>query len=239
MHLAYKDILYVLICIRTSGIALSDRRIRRMATTRPPFRADHVGSLLRPRYLLDAHANSSSATRSTPPAFRALEDKAVLEVIKLQEDVGLLGVTDGEIRRGSWHMDYIYQIGGIRGAERRHPHPVPERGRRRRCRASRAENGRQAQPAVDDLRARLPVREGQHLDKGVPKLTIPSPSMVHYRGGRKAVDEAVYPDLEEFYSPIFPRSTPPRSPISTRWAAPISSSTIPASPTSTIRRSAG
>ena len=115
----------------------------------------------------------------------------------MQEEVGLRAVTDGEFRRTSWHMDFIYALDGIttadekmkvalpqrRGRHRVHVAPalhVDEQGRRRRRRSS-------ATPSRSCRSARR---------RAVPKLTIPSPSMVHYRGGRAAIDESVYPDLE-------------------------------------------
>src|SRR5579859_7467536 len=80
--------------------------------TVPPFRADHVGSLLRPRHLLTAR-EELAAGAITAVELRAIEDEAIREVVALQRDAGLRSVTDGEFRRASWHMDFIYQIGGI------------------------------------------------------------------------------------------------------------------------------
>ncbi|MDB5683840.1 MAG: 5-methyltetrahydropteroyltriglutamate--homocysteine S-methyltransferase [Sphingomonas bacterium] len=171
-----------------------------MTSTRPPFRADHVGSLLRPRYLLEAREQLKRGEIQAD-RLREIEDKAVLEIIALQEDVGLLAVTDGEARRGSWHMDYIYQIGGIE-----------EQSGDMHIRFQK-EGGDvdvvfHALKVVDKLSLPSTIFERDFLfvkentRKGVPKLTIPSPSMVHYRGGRKAVDEAVYPDIEEFYGDL-------------------------------------
>jgi 5-methyltetrahydropteroyltriglutamate--homocysteine methyltransferase len=171
-----------------------------MATTRPPFRADHVGSLLRPRYLLAAREELKRGEIDAA-AFRAIEDKAVLEAIALQEDVGMLGVTDGEIRRGSWHMDYIYQIGGIEEqAGDIHIQFQNEGGDVDVVLHALKVVDKLSMPSTIFERDFLFVKD--NLNKGVPKLTIPSPSMVHYRGGRKAVDEAVYPDIEEFYSDL-------------------------------------
>ena len=80
--------------------------------TSPPFRADHVGSLLRPPELLSAR-DEFKAGKLTAEQLRAVEDDAIRDVVKLQHDVGLQSATDGEFRRASWHMDFIYQIGGI------------------------------------------------------------------------------------------------------------------------------
>ena len=78
----------------------------------PPYRADHVGSLLRPQSVLKAR-DDAAAGRITAEALRAIEDDAIRDVVKMQEDVGLQAATDGEFRRGSWHMDFIYQLGGV------------------------------------------------------------------------------------------------------------------------------
>src|SRR3954470_7916955 len=78
----------------------------------PPFRADHVGSLLRPPELLQAREDHA-AGRIDAAALRAAEDKAIRAVVRMQEEVGLQSVTDGEFRRGSWHMDFIYQLDGV------------------------------------------------------------------------------------------------------------------------------
>ena len=82
------------------------------ARTTPPFRADHVGSLLRPQKLLKAREDHA-AGRLSDEELEAVEDAAIKDVVKLQEDVGLQSATDGEFRRASWHMDFIYQLGGI------------------------------------------------------------------------------------------------------------------------------
>src|SRR5918999_5480648 len=84
--------------------------------TRPPFRADHVGSLLRPAALLRAREDRA-AGRITAAELRAVEDDAITEVVRMQEEVGLRSATDGEFRRTSWHMDFIYQLGGIDPAD--------------------------------------------------------------------------------------------------------------------------
>src|SRR5487761_1067369 len=79
---------------------------------RPPFRADHVGSLLRPAELLRAR-EEHQAGRISAAELRRVEDAAIGDAVRLQEEIGLQGVTDGEFRRGSWHMDFLYQIGGV------------------------------------------------------------------------------------------------------------------------------
>ena len=162
--------------------------------TRPPFRADHVGSLLRPRHLLQAREDHA-AGRIDAAELRALEDGAIREIVAMQEEVGLRAATDGEFRRASWHMDFIYQLDGI----------TKEAGHI----AVRFfnENGElEFTPAALHVDGPLGVSKTifgddfsflrETVTTSVPKLTIPSPSMVHYRGGKAAIDPRVYPDLD-------------------------------------------
>ncbi len=167
--------------------------------TRPPFRADHVGSLLRPARLLQARADHA-AGRLPAEALRAVEDEAIREAVRMQEELGLQAATDGEFRRASWHMDFIYQLGGI--------HPADERLKVE----FRNEHG-----TIEFAPAALHIDGKVRLDKAIfaehfrflraatrltPKLTIPSPSMVHYRGGRASIDRGVYPDLDQFWTDL-------------------------------------
>lgn len=171
-----------------------------MTAPRPPFRADHVGSLLRPAYLSEAREQLAAGTIDAA-AFDEVADRAVREIIQLQEDVGLLGITDGEARRDTWHMDYIYQIGGI-----------TKRDSDMKVRFHNEGGDIEWTPAklavVDRLNLPSTIFEGaftflrDNVRRGVPKLTIPSPSMVHYRGGREAVSAEVYPDLSAFYDDL-------------------------------------
>ncbi|HCB75559.1 MAG TPA: 5-methyltetrahydropteroyltriglutamate--homocysteine S-methyltransferase [Sphingomonas bacterium] len=171
-----------------------------MTAPRPPFRADHVGSLLRPAYLSEAREQLAAGTIDAA-AFDAVADRAVKEIIQLQEDVGLLGITDGEARRDTWHMDYIYQIGGI-----------TKRDSDMKVRFHNEGGDIEWTPAKLAVVDRLNLPSTIFADaftflknnvrRGVPKLTIPSPSMVHYRGGREAVSAEVYPDLAAFYADL-------------------------------------
>jgi 5-methyltetrahydropteroyltriglutamate--homocysteine methyltransferase len=163
----------------------------------PPFRAEHVGSLLRPVALL-ATRTEYEAGRITAGMLRETEDDCIRHAVVMQAELGLKGVTDGEFRRGSWHMDFLYQIGGV------------EKTDRSLHIAFKNEAGTvEFSPAAHRVAGRL------HLDKTIfaedfaflksvappgttPKLTIPSPSMLHYRGGRAAIDPAAYPELEAF-----------------------------------------
>jgi 5-methyltetrahydropteroyltriglutamate--homocysteine methyltransferase len=168
----------------------------------PPFRADHVGSLLRPPVLLQARAEHAAGA-ITAERLREIEDQAVLDVVRMQNDVGLESATDGEFRRTSWHMDFIYQLGGVN----------PSTDDQIRVHFRNAEGDLDFTSAA--LRVDAPVRLEKTIfgedfmflrnaveGDVVPKLTIPSPSMVHYRGGRAALDPAVYPDEEQFWADL-------------------------------------
>ena len=102
----------------------------------PPFRADHVGSLLRPPELLEAREDHA-AGRIDDAELRGVEDEAIRDVVQLQRDVGLRSATDGEFRRASWHMDFIYQLDGITKVAGRPEGPVPQRAGRHRVHAGR------------------------------------------------------------------------------------------------------
>jgi 5-methyltetrahydropteroyltriglutamate--homocysteine methyltransferase len=166
--------------------------------TSPPFRADHVGSLLRPRRLLDAR-DEHAAGRIDGDELRAIEDEAIRDAVRMQEDVGLQSATDGEFRRASWHMDFIYQLEGI----------TKEAGHIS-VKFHNPEGDIEFTPAALHVDGPLDVAETifgddfrflqQTVTTATPKLTIPSPSMVHYRGGKAAIDPAVYPDLESFWA---------------------------------------
>jgi methionine synthase II (cobalamin-independent) len=168
--------------------------------TSPPFRADHVGSLLRPPELLQAREDFA-AGRIDAGELRAIEDDAIRDAVAMQAEVGLRSATDGEFRRASWHMDFIYELGGVTKAADN----ITVQFRN-------AEGTLEFTPAalrVDErvaLREPIFARDFAFLQSTVagaaPKLTIPSPSMVHYRGGRASIAESVYPDLDEFWSDL-------------------------------------
>ncbi|MFF5083463.1 5-methyltetrahydropteroyltriglutamate--homocysteine S-methyltransferase [Actinoplanes sp. NPDC000266] len=167
----------------------------------PPFRADHVGSLLRPRRLLEARERRAVGDIDAD-ALKAVEDDAIRDVVRMQRDVGLRTATDGEFRRVSWHMDFIYRLGGVR--------PTDEKIQVHFRNAEGELDFESAALAID-----APVRLNDTIfgddfsflksvveDGQTAKLTIPSPSMVHYRGGRAAIDPAVYPDEELFWADL-------------------------------------
>jgi 5-methyltetrahydropteroyltriglutamate--homocysteine methyltransferase len=170
------------------------------ARTKPPFRADHVGSLLRPARLHEARGDFA-AGRIDAAALRTVEDQAISYIVRKQEDVGLQAATDGEFRRASWHMDFIYELDGI----------TKEAGHI--AVKFFNENGEiEFTPAALHVDGKLGVSKTifgdafeflqQTVMSALPKLTIPSPSMVHYRGGKAALDPAVYPDLDAFWTDL-------------------------------------
>ncbi len=167
-----------------------------------PFRADHVGSLLRPPALTQARAEHR-AGRLDAEGLRAVEDAAILEVIEMQRAVGLKSVTDGELRRTSWHMDFIYQLEGITQVqgESLHVQFKNEQGTYDYAPPAMRVSGRVRLGHTIFADAFTFLRDHAHPGQ-TPKLTIPSPSMVHYRGGNAAIDRDVYPDVEAFWDDL-------------------------------------
>jgi 5-methyltetrahydropteroyltriglutamate--homocysteine methyltransferase len=168
--------------------------------TKPPFRADHVGSLLRPPELLRAREDFAEG-RIDAAELRRVEDDAIREIVRRQEEVGLQSATDGEFRRASWHMDFIYQLDGI----------TKEAGHIA-VRFYNEDGEIEFTPAALHVDGRLGVSRTifgddfrflkETVSTNVPKLTIPSPSMVHYRGGKAAIDPRVYPTMDEFWADL-------------------------------------
>jgi len=172
------------------------------ARSLPPFRADHVGSLLRPPELLHARAEFR-AGQIDADALREAEDEAILSVIELQREAGLQSVTDGEFRRTSWHMDFIYSLEGIEqvAGESLHVHFRDEQGEYDYAPPAMRVGGKVAVGETIFADAFTFLRDHAHPDQ-TPKLTIPSPSMVHYRGGNSSIDESVYPDVDDFWTDL-------------------------------------
>ena len=165
---------------------------------RPPFRADHVGSLLRPPELLRARSELQ-AGRISAEELRRVEDATVRDVVRMQQEVGLAGVTDGELRRGSWHMDFLYRIGGVAKTDqllriqfRNAAGPVEAALGAFRIGGKLMLDSTIFAEDFAYLKSVAPVGT-------VPKLTIPSPSMLHYRGGRAVIDRAAYPEMDAFW----------------------------------------
>jgi 5-methyltetrahydropteroyltriglutamate--homocysteine methyltransferase len=170
------------------------------ARAKPPFRADHVGSLLRPPELIAARADAA-AGRITANELRVVEDDAIRDAVRVQEELGLRGVTDGEFRRTSWHMDFIYGLDGVIAADDKVKVSFHNEGGDIEFMAPLAHvSGKVGVSETIFGDAFTFLR--QCASTGVPKLTIPSPSMVHYRGGRAAIDESVYADIEDFWQDL-------------------------------------
>ncbi|HXH83557.1 MAG TPA: 5-methyltetrahydropteroyltriglutamate--homocysteine S-methyltransferase [Candidatus Tectomicrobia bacterium] len=164
-----------------------------MSTSQPPFRADHVGSLLRPPALKELR-QKVEAGQASREALRAAEDAAVREAVALQESVGLQGITDGEQRRKSWHMDFLLQLGGLSSEGKMLP--VAFRGPGGEHRFTRPDlrvSGRITRPAPIFVDA---FRFLRSVVSRTPKLTMPSPCMLYTQVGRANIDRAVYPDLD-------------------------------------------
>ena len=157
----------------------------------PPFRAEHVGSLLRPRELHEARVKAKAGAIGAA-ALREVEDRCIREAVARQEALGLRVVTDGEFRRDFWHLDFLRQLEGVTLApvtgmvfQAEDVPPMPTVTARLRCRG----------PLMVDHFAYL-----KSIARAVPKLTIPAPAMLHLRGGRRAVSREAYPDLAEFWA---------------------------------------
>lgn len=166
-----------------------------MAISRPPFRADHVGSLLRPPALKALRARVESGQAGGEELARA-EDAAIRDVVRLQEEVGLHGITDGELRRESWHMDFLLRLGGLASSGK--TLPVTFHGPKGEVHFTRPDlrvAARVTRPTP------IFVEPFTFLTSAVtrtPKLTIPSPCMLYSQVGRANIDATVYPDLDAF-----------------------------------------
>jgi 5-methyltetrahydropteroyltriglutamate--homocysteine methyltransferase len=172
--------------------------------TTPPFRADHVGSFLRPAYLLEARDQFFNQKSITAEQLRAVEDKAITEIVKFQADVGLQSITDGEFRRTYFHIDFLEQLGGVKT-------DIP-------VTIVRPDGTQELAPPVirviDKVRhaKNIQLADFQYLKAQVaalglpavvPKVTIPSPTMLHFRGGRAGISKEAYPELDPvFYDDV-------------------------------------
>ncbi len=164
-----------------------------------PARYDHVGSFLRPKYLLEAREDKAKGD-ITPAQLREVEDKAIAEIVKFQEDVGLKSITDGEFRRTYFHLDFLEQLGGVKTDI-----PVTIR---------KPDGTEELAPPV--IRVVDKVRHAKDIQKPdfeflksqvsaghTPKVTIPSPTMLHFRGGRAGISKQAYPELDPtFYDDV-------------------------------------
>src|SRR6476619_641459 len=164
----------------------------------PPFRADHVGSFLRPKFLLDAR--EQFRTRGIDAAqLRNVEDEAIRKVVKLQEDLGLRGITDGEYRRTYFHIDFLTQLQGVQTKGGIH------------VKFHSAKGDVDFEPPVMQVTGKVgharPIQRAdfeflRSVTSRTPKVTIPSPTMLHFRGGRNAISREAYPDMDAFYADV-------------------------------------
>jgi 5-methyltetrahydropteroyltriglutamate--homocysteine methyltransferase len=164
----------------------------------PPFRADHVGSLLRPQEVLDARAKRQKGEIGAAE-LKAAEDAAIRNAVKLQEDVGLRGITDGEYRRTYFHIDFLKKLEGVsvKGGLAMKFH----------SKEGELEFAPPRMEVVGKLRRKAGIvtedfKFLKSVAHGTPKICIPSPTMLHFRGGRKAVDAKAYPDIDEFFDDL-------------------------------------
>jgi 5-methyltetrahydropteroyltriglutamate--homocysteine methyltransferase len=164
-----------------------------MPRAAPPFRADHVGSLLRTAALKEARAKREHGPIDDD-ALRAVEDQEIIKLIGRQEAIGLQSVTDGEYRRASWQTDFLIGLDGVESyyGERKFKFQGPQ-PRPILLRLKSKLGGFSGHPMVEHFRFLA-----RHT-KTTPKMTIPSPSTLHFRYGREAVPEAIYPSMDDFY----------------------------------------
>jgi 5-methyltetrahydropteroyltriglutamate--homocysteine methyltransferase len=166
-----------------------------MKRTKPPFRADHVGSLLRPAVLHEARAKRAKG-EITADALKAVEDREIDRIVKKQEEVGLQAITDGEFRRSWWHLDFLWGLGG---AEKH----VMQTGIAFAAVTTRNEGvkvtgklGFSGHPMIDHFKY-VAART-----KRTPKITIPAPSAIYGRPAMTPIDKAVYPNLDRFFDDL-------------------------------------
>jgi 5-methyltetrahydropteroyltriglutamate--homocysteine methyltransferase len=164
----------------------------------PPFRADHVGSFLRPKELLDARERQRKGEISRAQ-LREVEDRAIRDVVRFQEDLGLQGITDGEYRRTYFHIDFLEQLDGIEtsGGIQVKFHSA----------AGDVDFAPPVLKVTGKVRHAKPIQLAdfeflKSVTQRVPKVTIPSPTMLHFRGGRGAISKEAYPDLEAFFEDV-------------------------------------
>ena len=167
-----------------------------MPQGKPPFRADHVGSLLRPPELREARAGHA-AGRTDAAALRAVEDRCIAEAIARQREIGLKAVTDGEYRRAFWHFDFLARLQGVEMYES--DQGIQFQGGQTKAYGLKVTGPirYQPHPFVEDFRFVAAQAGG-----AVPKQTIPSPSVLHFRGGRRAVDTHAYPQMDGFFADL-------------------------------------
>jgi 5-methyltetrahydropteroyltriglutamate--homocysteine methyltransferase len=170
-----------------------------MSKVNPPFRADHVGSLMRPRAVLEARRQAATGA-ITPAVLRQIEDEHIARAIKQQEALGLRSITDGEYRRAFFHLDFLEQLEGVTvtgsiavSSDAQEtvgftPPKLSVTGTLRHVRNIQVDDFNYLAAHVDHVHT--------------PKVTVPSPTMVHFRGGRAAIDITAYPDMDQFFEDL-------------------------------------
>jgi 5-methyltetrahydropteroyltriglutamate--homocysteine methyltransferase len=177
-----------------------------MERTKPPFRADHVGSLIRPEALIKAREQAEK--KELPDtALQSIQRAAIRDVVRLQEELGLKVVTDGEFNRHSWHRDFMLKFANVQ--------MMPSK---LTVRFHSADGTRGHSPPTMQVTGKLArPKQGEQLGGGIfvddfkflasiaratPKMTLPSPTVMHFRGGREAIDAKAYPDIGAFYDDL-------------------------------------
>ena len=169
-----------------------------VARTKPPFRADHVGSFLRPKFLLDAREQFRTGAIDAAQ-LRRVEDDAIRRIVRFQEDLGLRGITDGEYRRTYFHIDFLTQLQGVETHGGIHVKFHSAKGE--------VDFEPPVMQVTGKVRHEKPIQRAdfeflRSVTSRTPKVTIPSPTMLHFRGGRNAISKDAYPDLEQFYADV-------------------------------------
>lgn len=161
---------------------------------KPPFRADQVGSLLRPVELAEAR-KSFKQGKTDAKTLKEVEDRCIREAVAKQESIGLQAITDGEMRRDWWHLDFLAQLEGVATIA----NPGPKFG------------GTEEQPPIPSVTGKVGCSKPIMLQDFIflknstsrtAKITIPSPSMLHLRGGRNSISRDVYPDMDAFWADV-------------------------------------
>jgi 5-methyltetrahydropteroyltriglutamate--homocysteine methyltransferase len=179
---------------------MSEAAIVRQAGVRgtPPFRADHVGSFLRPKFLLDAREQFRTGAIDAA-RLRSVEDEAIRGIVAFQENLGLRGITDGEYRRTYFHIDFLTQLQGVETKGGIH------------VKFHSAKGEVDFEPPVMQVTGKVrhdkPIQRAdfeflRSVTSRTPKVSIPSPTMLHFRGGRNAISTQAYPDLDGFYADV-------------------------------------
>lgn len=176
-----------------------------MSRAKPPFRADHVGSLLRPAALKEAREKRAKGLIDID-ALKAIEDREIAAVVAKQLDIGLRAVTDGEFRRAFWQIDFLERLDGVESYEGerkikfegKQPRPILLR--------TKGKLGFTSHPMLDHFRFVQSRIAGSPRSADAPsaiaKMTIPSPTSLHFRYGREAIDKSVYPTMQAFYTDL-------------------------------------